>query len=309
MTTLLCIGLGTCARQFVVDYGAGFTRIAGTARTTETVARLAAERFGGARVEMIRFDGASASDHLLAMIAHAETLLVSAAPDQDGDPVLATLGDAIAQAPRLASIVYLSTVGVYGDHGGAWIDEGAALRPLTPRNRQRIEAENAWRRLGERREVPVALLRLAGIYGPGQNALVNLARGQARRIDKPGQVFNRIHVADIAQAIDAAVRLKADGAFNVADDEPSPPGDPIVFAARLMGIAPPPALPFEEAKETLSPMGLSFYGECKRVKNDALKHALGVTLRYPTYREGLLALHADMAAETIRTAGPPAASR
>jgi nucleoside-diphosphate-sugar epimerase len=304
MTTLLCIGLGSCARQFVADYGAGFTRIAGTARTAETVAGLAADRFGGARVEMIRFDGASVSDHLLATVARAETLLISAAPDRHGDPVLAALGDAIARAPHLASIVYLSTVGVYGDHGGAWIDEGAALGPLTERNRQRIEAENAWRRLGERREVPVALLRLAGIYGPGQNALVNLERGQARRIDKPGQVFNRIHVADIAQAIDAAIRLKADGAFNVADDEPSPPGDPIVFAARLLGIEPPPAIPFEEAKETLSPMGLSFYGECKRVKNDALKRALGVSLRYPTYREGLLALHEEMAAQALTPPDP-----
>jgi nucleoside-diphosphate-sugar epimerase len=293
MSTLLCIGLGYCARQFVSDYGAGFTHITGTARTDEDVAGLAASRFAGARVEMIRFDGTAVCDHMVAAIARADILLISAAPGDDGDPVLAVLGEVIVQAPRLASVVYLSTVGVYGDHGGAWIDEGAALRPVSARNRARIEAETAWRALGEKRETPVALLRLAGIYGPGQNALVNLERGQARRIDKPGQVFNRIHVGDIAQAIDAAIRLKADGAFNVVDDEPSAPGDPIVFAARLMGMEPPPAIPFAEASKTLSPMGLSFYGECKRLRNDALKRVLGVTLRYPTYREGLLALNEE----------------
>jgi nucleoside-diphosphate-sugar epimerase len=299
MTTLVCIGLGTCARQFVADYGAGFTHIVGTARTDEDVAGLASRRFAGARVEMIRFDGTNASDRVIAAIARAEALLISAAPDEHGDPALAVLGEAITKAPRLASIVYLSTVGVYGDHAGAWIDEGAALRPFTARNRLRIEAENAWRVLGEKRETPVALLRLAGIYGPGQNALVNLERGDARRIDKPGQVFNRVHVADIAQAIDAAIRLHADGAFNVADDEPSAPGDPVVFAARLMGREPPPLVAFEEVRQTMSPMALSFYGECKRVKNDALKHALGVTLRFPTYREGLLALHEEMRAAGV----------
>jgi len=294
MTALVCIGLGYCARRFVADYGAGFTHITGTARSDDDVADLAGSRFGGARVDMIRFDGRTVSDRLLAAVARADALLISAAPDEHGDPVLAVLAEAIARAPRLSSIVYLSTVGVYGDHGGAWIDEGAPLRPVSARNRQRIDAERAWRRLGERRRTPVALLRLAGIYGPGQNALVNLRRGQAHRIDKPGQVFNRIHVADIAQAIDAAIRLRADGAFNVVDDEPSPPGDPVVFAARLLGVEPPPAVPFDEARKAMSPMALSFYGECKRVRNDAMKHALGVTLRYPTYREGLMALHDEM---------------
>jgi nucleoside-diphosphate-sugar epimerase len=294
MTSLLAIGLGYCAQRFVSDYGATFAHIAGTARTQEQIDDLSARRFSGARVETILFDGQRVSERVLAALARAEVLLVSAAPDHNGDPVLAVLGDAIAQAPRLSAIVYLSTVGVYGDHGGAWIDEGAAMRPQSLRNRQRIDAEKAWLALGARRETPVALLRLAGIYGPDQNALVNIARGQARRIDKPGQVFNRIHVADIAQAIDAAIRLNADGAFNVVDDDPSPPGDPIVYAARLLGIDPPPLIPFAEAKKTMSPMALSFYGECKRVKNDALKHALGVTLRYPTFREGLRAIYDEM---------------
>jgi nucleoside-diphosphate-sugar epimerase len=294
MTSLVAIGLGYCAQRFIADYGATFAHIVGTARTREQVADLSSRRFSGARVETILFDGERVAERMLAELARAEVLLISAAPGETGDPVLAVLGEAIARAPRLSAIIYLSTVGVYGDHGGAWIDEGAAMRPRSARNRQRIEAENAWRALGERRGTPVALLRLAGIYGPKRNALVNLERGQARRIDKPGQVFNRIHVADITQAIDAAIRLHADGAFNVVDDDPSPPGDPIVFAARLLGIDPPPSIPFAEAQKTMSPMALSFYGECKRVRNDALKHALGVTLRYPTFREGLRALYDEM---------------
>ena len=138
--------------------------------------------------------------------------------------------------------------------------------------------------------MPVAILRLAGIYGPGQNALVQIARGSARRVVKPGQVFNRIHVADIAQAIDAAFARKVSGVFNVADDEPTPAGDPIVFAAQLLGTVPPPEIAFADAAPAMSPMGLSFWQECRRVRNDKLKRELGVNLRYPTYREGLRAL-------------------
>ena len=145
-------------------------------------------------------------------------------------------------AQHLRSIVYLSTVGVYGDHGGAWVDETTPPQPASARGRERLAAEQAWQEFGARRGIPVAILRLAGIYGPGRNALVQIARGEARRIVKPGQVFNRIHVADIAQAIDAAFARAASGIFNVADDEPTPPGDPIAFAAQLLGVAPPPEI-------------------------------------------------------------------
>jgi len=150
------------------------------------------------------------------------------------------------------------------------------------------------KQFGARHSVSVAILRLAGIYGPGQNALVALARGKARRIVKPGQVFNRIHVGDIAQAIEAAFARRASGVFNVADDEPSPPADPIVFAAELMGRAPPPEIPFAQTAPSMSEMGLSFWQECRRVCNDKLKRELGVSLRYPTYREGLQALFAEI---------------
>lgn len=292
MTTLICFGFGYCARHYVAEFGGRFDRIVGTTRTAESAADLAARRFGGREVEMLVFDGTTASPELTAAVAEAEALLISSPPTATGDPVLAVLADGIAAAAAagtLRSVVLLSTLGVYGDHGGAWIDETAALKPINPRSIERVEQEATWMALGARAGVPVASLRLAGIYGPGQNALISLERGRAHRIDKPGQVFNRIHVADIAQAIEAALAKRIAGAVNVADDEPSPPGDPIVFAAGLLGREPPPEIPFAEAARTLSPMGLSFYAECKRARNDKLKRELGVTLRHPTYREGLRA--------------------
>jgi nucleoside-diphosphate-sugar epimerase len=184
----------------------------------------------------------------------------------------------------------LSTVGVYGDHGGAWVDEESTPQPDSDRGRERLAVEHAWQKFGQRSRAAVAILRLAGIYGPGRNAFVQIARGDARRIVKPGQVFNRIHVGDIAQAIDAAFARAAAGIFNVADDEPSPAGDPIVFAAQLLGLEPPPEIAFAEAAPSMSPMGLSFWQECRRVRNGKLKRELGVSLLYPTYREGLRAL-------------------
>jgi len=164
------------------------------------------------------------------------------------------------------------------------------IKTCPARSRARLAAEAAWQKLGARTGAAVAILRLAGIYGPGQNALVQVARETARRIVKPGQVFNRVHVGDIAQAIDAAFARKAAGIFNVADDEPGSPGDPIVSAAQLLGRDPPPEIAFADAASLLSPMALSFWQECRRVKNDKLKRELGVTLLYPTYREGLCAL-------------------
>ena len=292
MATLVCLGLGYCAQHYVAEFGARFSRIIGTTRTAESAAVIRARNFGGRTVEMLVFDGERATPDLIAALADADALLISAAPDHHGDPVLTVCSEALAKAPHLRMIVYLSTIGVYGDHGGRWVDEDTAPAPLTERSRQRVEAERAWQDLSRQRGIPVAILRLAGIYGPGQNALVNLMRGRARRIVKPGQVFNRIHVADIAQAIEAAFAREAEGVFNLADDEPGPGGDPIAFAASLLGMAPPPEITFEEAAKTMSPMALSFYGESKRVRNDRLKRVLGVRLRYPTYSEGLRALHA-----------------
>jgi nucleoside-diphosphate-sugar epimerase len=290
MSTLLCLGLGYCAEHYVAQYGTRFARVVGTTRTPERAEDLSARL---PKVDTEVFDGATVSPSLRAAASAADALLISAAPDEHGDPVLRALGDALAASTRLRTIVLLSTVGVYGDRAGGWVDETAALEPVHERSRPRVAAEQAWQALGRRRGAAVAVLRLSGIYGPGQSALVNVRRGRARNIDKPGQVFNRIHVADIAQAIDAALARSADGVFNVTDDVPSPPGDPIVLAAELLGLPAPPVIPYAEAAKTMSPLAASFYAENRRVRNDRLKQVLGVRLRYPSYREGLRALHAQ----------------
>ena len=286
---LICFGLGYSAERFVEEFGRKrFDRIVGTVRGAERAAALNAHPSG--RLTALIFDGSLATPDLRSAIAEADAALVSAPPDENGDPVLHACGDVLAHAQRLRGIVYLSTIGVYGDRGGAWVDEATPPQPGAARSRERLAAEQAWLDFGARRGIAVAILRLAGIYGPGQNALIQIARGSARRIVKPGQVFNRIHVGDIAQAIDAAFIRRASGIFNVADDEPTPPADPIVFAAQLMRVEPPPEIPFEQAALSMSAMALSFWQECRRARNDKLKRELGVSLRYPTYREGLRAL-------------------
>jgi nucleoside-diphosphate-sugar epimerase len=285
MTTLVCLGLGYCARFYIAEFGTRFDRVVGTSRSADKVAAS-----GGM---VLAFDGIQPSPELREAIADASALLISAAPSEAGDPVLAALADDIATAPKLQSIVYLSSLGVYGDHGGAWIDETAPTIPPHSRGAARVDAERAWQALGRQRSAPVAILRLGGIYGPGQNAFVRLLAGRAHRIDKPGHVSNRIHVADIAQAIDAAFARCFDGIVNVTDGKPAPPGEQIEFAAKLLSVAAPPLLSLEEARRTLSPFLMSFYDGCARIRNDKLKSALGVTLRYPDYRAGLQALLDD----------------
>jgi nucleoside-diphosphate-sugar epimerase len=288
MTTLVCFGLGYSARHFVARFGHRFESIVGTVRGVQRAAALST-RFAD-RLQALVFDGKTATAELEQAIGQADVALISIPQTETGDPVLAVFCDAFAASRRLRAIVYLSTVGVYGDHGGAWVDEETPPRPQSKRGRHRLAAEEAWQRLSALNTASVAVLRLAGIYGPSRSALTQIARGDARRIVKLGQVFNRIHVDDIGQAIDAAIARKAAGIFNVADDEPSPPGDPIAFAARLLRCEPPPELSYEEAAPSMSPLALSFWQECRRMRNDKLKRELGVTLLYPTYREGLRAL-------------------
>jgi dTDP-4-dehydrorhamnose reductase len=288
MSTLVCFGLGYSAEHYVGMFGDTFARIVGTVRGAERAAVLNGRLAG--RLKALVFDGKSASPELLHAVGEADAALVSVPQDEHGDPVLRTCGDALVHAPHLGTIAYLSTVGVYGDRAGAWVYETTRPEPDSARASKRLAAERGWQELGQRRGIAVAVLRLAGIYGPGRNALTAVARGDARRIVKPGQVFNRIHVEDIAQAIDAAFARRASGVFNVADDEPSPPGDPLAFAAQLLGVPPPPEVAFETAAAAMSPLAKSFWQECRRVNNDKLKRELGVTLRYPTYREGLKAL-------------------
>jgi nucleoside-diphosphate-sugar epimerase len=292
MPTLVCLGLGYCAQHYVAEFGQRFDRIVGTTRSIDDVAALAVRRFGGRAVEMLLFDGKSAESDVRAAIAAAEALLISAPPADGADPVIAVLGADILRAGALRSIVFLSTLGVYANSNGAWIDENVEVIPdLARRGSARRDAEIAWQALGVRRNVPVAILRLGGIYGPGQNALIRLLRGDARRIAKPGHVSNRVHVFDVAQAIDAAFARRAHDIFNVVDDEPTSPSAHIAYAAELLGIAPPPEIPFAEAHKVMSPFALSFYEGCIRARNEKLKNALGVRLRYPTYREGLRTLH------------------
>lgn len=288
MSKLLCFGLGYSAEHYIARFGDRFERIVGTVRDAERAAVLNA-RFAG-RLKVLAFDGASATPDLTNAIGEADVALVSIPQTAKGDPVLAAFGAELTHASRLRSVVYLSTIGVYGDHSGAWVDEETPPRPDSERAGERLAVEQAWQTFGRRSHKAIAILRLAGIYGPGRNALVQIARGEARRIVKPGQVFNRIHVADIAQAIDAAFARDANGIFNVTDDEPTPPADPTVFAAQLLGRDPPPEIQFEDVVSLMSPMALSFWQDCRRVRNSKLKRKLEVTLDYPTYREGLRGL-------------------
>jgi nucleoside-diphosphate-sugar epimerase len=300
MTTLLCFGFGYCAEHYLQSFGNKFGRIVGTVRSADRAKAL--NETHGDQLQAIVFDGQTAGDELRGAADEADAILISAPPDENGDPVLHVLASELRSAADLRSIVYLSTIGVYGDSGGAWVDESTKARPSSVRGRARLAAEQAWQQFGERRGAAVGILRLAGIYGPGQNALLQVASGKARRIVKPGQIFNRIHVGDIAQAIDAAFTRGVSGIFNVADDEPSPAGEPMTFAAQLLGVAPPPEVSFESAAATMSPMALSFWQECRRVHNNALKRTLGVRLLYPTYREGLRAL---LAAQRVSAGSGP----
>jgi nucleoside-diphosphate-sugar epimerase len=279
MATLFCLGLGYCARYYVAEFGSRFDRIIGTSRTPTS----------SGPIEMLAFDGAS-SDDVRAAVAEATHLLISAGPSENGDPIIASLGKDIAAAPKLEQIVYLSSLGVYGDHDGAWVDETAITIPAHERGGARLAAEQAWQALAGKRGLPVAVLRLAGIYGPGRNVFTRLLAGHAHRVAKPGHVFNRIHVSDIAQAIHAAFARRADGIYNVTDDKPAAYSDQVLLAARLLGVEPPKELSMEEARRVMTPFALSFYSGCVRVKNDKLKRELGVRLRYPTDRAGLRAL-------------------
>ena len=285
MSILFCFGLGYTAERFAARMKDRGWRILGTVRSPEKAARLAARGF-----EALVFDGAGPSAAVTAALGEATHVLSSVPPDAAGDPVLRHHGRALAAAPRLGWLGYLSTIGVYGDRQGGWVDEADMPDPSSPRATARVAAEAEWLALGARRGVAAQVFRLGGIYGPGRNALRSVADGSARRIVKDGQVFNRIHVDDIACVLEAAVERPAAGAvYNVVDDAPSSPEEPILEAARLLGVPPPPPLPFEAAD--LSPMARSFYAGNRRVGNSRIKRELGLTLRYPSVRDGLRALY------------------
>lgn len=247
-----------------------------------------AEGFAARGWRPFLFDGSAAGCGIADALAETTHCLVSIAPGEAGDPVLRHFADTLlTRAPALRWIGYLSTVGVYGDHGGAWVDETTPLAPASKRSHERCEAERAWTDLAGRRGVPLAILRLSGIYGPGRSPFDKLRNGTARRLVKPGQVFNRIHVEDIAGALAHLCARDIGGVFNVTDDEPAPPQDVVAYAAELAGLPLPPEIDFATAD--LTPMARSFYGENKRVSNAKLKQA-GYRMIFPTFREGLAAL-------------------
>ncbi len=257
--------------------------IAGTTRSAE-----GAEAYADSNYRVHVFDGEVPGATLGEDLRQATHVILSIPPDERGDPALNLHRADLDAAPNLQWIGYFSTVGVYGDFGGQWIDETAATRPLNVRSKQRVEAEQAWRDYAEARGVPLFIERLAGIYGPGRSAFDKLREGTARRIVKPNQVFNRIHVEDIGRITALAALQKLEGTYNLTDTEPAPPQDLVTYAAEMMGVAPPPEVPFETAKMT--EMARSFYSDNKRVSSQRILAALNTTLSFPTYREGLDAI-------------------
>jgi nucleoside-diphosphate-sugar epimerase len=284
MSRLFAFGLGFSASALAKRLSAKGWQIAGTARDEGKIARLAREGYAVAS-----FAGEPGNKDLTKLLAGTTHLLHSIPPGAGGDPVLASYRQELASLPSLAWIGYLSTVGVYGNQEGGWVDESTAPKPDSARTDARVEAERAWLSFGQETGVPVHVFRLAGIYGPGRSVFDKLKAGTARRIKKDGQVFSRIHVEDIASVLEASIARPRGGAiYNVADDEPAAPDEVVAYAAELMGVTPPPEVEFSEAD--LSPMARSFYEGSRRIRNARIKSELGVSLRYPTYREGLAAL-------------------
>lgn len=292
---LFCFGLGYSALALARLLATEDWTIAGTSRSAERKSALAAQGFAAELFDRDRQLSAAA-------LHRATHILVSVPPDPAGDPVLDLCGEAISALPGLDWVGYLSTTGVYGDRGGGWVDEASVLLPSGERGRRRVHAEQKWLDLWRRLGVPVHIFRLAAIYGPDRNPFAALRTGSAKRIDKLGQVFSRIHVEDLAHVLRASIARPRPGAvYNVCDDEPASPAAVIAYAAELLGLRPPPLLPFEAAG--LSPMAKSFYDDNKRVVNRLIKTELGVRLRYPDYRSGLQAILRD---ETCRKSRHPA---
>ena len=282
--TLFCFGYSYTAAALANSLREKGFQIVGTTRNAEKAAEM--EEAGvAARVWEGAFDAA--------WLDGATHLLISTPPGEKGCPAFNAAKDFIVERrENLKWLGYLSTNGVYGDHGGAWVDENSALKPSSDRARRRIAAEADWAGLAVEYELPLIIFRLPGIYGPGRSALDTVRAGKARRVYKDGQVFSRMHVSDIAAALHASMDgPDAHDLYNLADDEPAPPQDVIAYACELLGVDPPPLVEIEDAD--LSPMAKSFYADNKRVSNKRMKETLGITLAYPDYREGLRAILAS----------------
>ena len=280
---LVVFGLGFSAKAFVDFASDRFSDITATVTSQEKATRLTNDH-----CHVCVFNAEYADPKIFDALREADAVLISIGPDEKGDPVLRRFAREIETSNTITWIGYLSTIGVYGDAQGGWVDETTPPTPSHHRTRMRVKVEQEWVSLGTRAKKAVHIFRLAGIYGPGRNPILNLVQ-RAQRIIKPGQVFNRIHVDDIAQTLLASLAKPRAGAiYNVTDHEPAPPQDVLTYAAELMGVDPPPEIPFEKA--VMSEMARSFYADNKRVSNRLIREELGVKFLYPTYREGLQAL-------------------
>lgn len=280
---LFCFGLGYAATALAAAAGRDGSRVAGTCRGAERAAALAA-----LGIEAHLFDRNCPLADAPTVLAGTTHLLISVPPEDAGDPVLDTHEADLAAIETLEWVGYLSTTGVYGDHQGDWVDETSELRPRSARALRRVAAEDAWLDLWHRYGLAVHIFRLAGIYGPGRSALDQVRAGTARRVARPDRLFGRIHVDDIVQVLRASMARPNPGAvYNVCDDEPAAPADVVEHACRLLGVEPPPLVPFDQAE--LSAMARSFYDDSRRVRNGRIKRELGIMLLHPDYRRGLAA--------------------
>ncbi|MGE0715510.1 MAG: SDR family oxidoreductase [Alphaproteobacteria bacterium] len=284
---LFVFGLGYVGAALARAMAADGWTVAGTLRDMAPAPALEA-----AGIAVHRFAADAPLDP--SALAGATHLLATAAPEGDRDPVLAAAGAELARLPGLDWVGYVSSTGVYGDRAGGWVDAATPPAPTSAHAKRRLRAEEAWRDLWRHRGLPVHVFRAAGIYGPGRSAIDQLRAGSARRIVRPGQVFSRIHVDDIVAALRASMARPDPGAiYDLADDAPAPQDEVVAHAAALIGMPAPPPEPFEVARATMSAMALAFYGESRRVSNARTKAALGLSLAYPTYREGLAAIAAS----------------
>jgi hypothetical protein len=285
---LAAIGFGYTARALAKRLLPTGWIVTGTSQSHK-----GAEKISALGVNALVWNPITPDYDIIEALGDVTHILISAPPNPIGDPIFNRLVKMRDYLPELYSISYLSTVGVYGNHEGGWVDEDTPTNPASERGLRRVAAENAWLAHSEKLEVAVQVFRLPGIYGPGRSPFDRLEAGTARRIVKPGQVFNRMHVDDIAGAIEAAINCETyyDPVINLTDDLPAPPQDVIAYAAELMGVEPPPEVSFDDADMTA--MARSFYGENKRVSNKRMKEQLGYKPQYPTYREGLQAIWDD----------------
>ncbi len=283
---LFCFGLGFSARALAVRLMAEGWAVSGTCRDEAT--RTALTALG---IRAFLFDRERPLDDAGDVLSQATDILSSVPPDADGDPVLDVHGETIAAMSGARWVGYLSTTGVYGDTGGARVNESSPVNPTSARGRRRVMAENGWLDLFWKQRLPVHVFRLAGIYGPGRSTLDQVRAGRARRIDRPGHLFSRIHVDDIAAVLRTSMARPRPGAvYNVCDDLPAAPGDVVAYACELLGVPAPPVVSYEEAAGDMSPMALSFWNDNRTVDNSRIKRELEIKLRHPDYKAGLKAV-------------------